>query len=263
MVPFYELQQADIKIIHNKREIRYNTHIHKHMELIYVFDIGQHINIDGKEYEIQSGQVAVIFPNMVHTYYRNEFRNTDEVCLICSPNIFKGIFPNFMDYQPENPIIADIDDTVKLAFRELLTCAEFAEQVGWTMVILSRITKNIVLKRRHSEPVPHLTEKIVDYIAQNFREDITLDSLAKEFFVSKFYISHTFSDKLKISLPKYLALVRAKQAAQQLRSSSESITSIALNSGFSSQSTFNRAFLEIYGMTPREYKKNIDSMYEE
>ena len=259
MVPFYELQQEDIKIIHNKRELRYNTHVHEHLEIIYVFDIGQHINIDGTDYEIKAGQAAIIFPNIVHTYYRNEFRNTDEICIICSPNIFKGIFPNFTDYQPENPIIADIDDTVQLAFKELLTCTEFAEQVAWTMIILSRITKKITLKHKPSAPVAHLTSKIVNYVAENFREDITLDTLAKEFSVSKFYISHTFSDKLKTSLPGYLAFVRAKYAAEQLRSTSESITNIALDAGFSSQSTFNRVFLKIYGMTPREYKKNIDN----
>ena len=255
MVPYYELQQTDIKIIHNKRELKYNTHVHEHMEIIYVFDIGQHINIDGKEYEIKTGQAALIFPNTLHTYYRNEYRNTDEICIICSQNIFRDIFPNFTDYRPDNPIITDIDDTVKLAFNELLTCTDFAEQIAWTMIIISRITKKITLKLKQSIPVAHLIEKIVSYVTNNFREDITLDTLAKEFSVSKFYISHTFSDKLKTSLPGYLSFVRAKYAAEQIRTTNKSITNIALDAGFSSQSTFNRVFLKLYGVTPREYKK--------
>lgn len=238
----------------------YNTHVHEHMEIIYVFELGQHINIDGKDYEIKSGQAAIIFPNTVHTYYRNEFRNTDEICIIFSPNIFKGIFPNFSEYQPKEPIITDIDDTMKLAFNELLTNTEFTEQIAWTMIILSKIMKSVSLTHRQAIPVAHLTEKIVSYISENFKEDITLDLLAKEFSVSKFYISHTFSDKLKISLPEYIASVRADYAAKQLISSSDSITNIALNAGFSSQSTFNRTFLKIYKMTPREYKKRASNM---
>ena len=38
MVPFYEIQRSDIKIIHNKRELNYPTHIH---ELVCYLSIGQ------------------------------------------------------------------------------------------------------------------------------------------------------------------------------------------------------------------------------
>lgn len=261
MVPFYEFQPSDITIIHNKRELKYRTHIHEHIEIIYVFDIGQHIDIDGKDYEIQKGQAAIVFPNIVHTYYRNEFRNTDQVFVICSPALFKGMFPDFMNFRPESPVITDLDDTVRLAFHEILSCTEFTEQLAWTMIILSRLMKKLTLTHKESAPVDNLTKKIITYIAQNFRNDITLDSLAKEFSVSKYYISHTFSDKIKISLPNYLSFIRAEYAASQIRSTNDSITNICINSGFSSQSTFNRAFKRIYCMTPREYKDNIGGLY--
>lgn len=261
MVPFYEFQSSDITIIHNKRELKYRTHIHEHIEILYVFEIGQHINIDGKDYEVQKGQAAIIFPNVVHTYYRNEFRNADQVIILCPPILFKGIFPDFINFHPASPVIADLDDVVRLAFHEILSCSEFAEQLAWTMMILSRLLKKITLKHKKAAPVDNLTKKIITYIAQNFRNDITLDSLAKEFSISKYYISHTFSDKIKISLPNYLSLIRAEYAASQIRSTNEPISNIGINAGFSSQSTFNRAFRRIYCMTPSEYKKNIGDLY--
>lgn len=261
MVPFYELQPSDITIIHNKRELKYRPHIHEHIEIIYVFDIGQHIDIDGNDYEIKAGQAAIIFPNIVHTYYRNEFRNTDQVFVICPPALFKGLFPDFTNFMPKSPVITETDEAVQLAFKEILTCTDFSEKLAWTMVILSRIMKKLTLEHKSAAPVENLTRKIITYIAQNFRNEITLDSLAKEFSVSKYYISHTFSDKIKISLPNYLSFIRAEYAASQIRSTNDSITNICINSGFSSQSTFNRAFKRIYCMTPREYKENIGGLY--
>lgn len=193
----------------------------------------------------------------IHTYYREVYRDTDEICLLFLPGIFKGLFQNFFDVQPESPVITDIDSSVKLAFKELLSCTDFTEQVAWTMLIFSKLIKKLNLTHKQSIPVAGLTKKITTYISLNFKENITLDLLAKEFCVSKFYISHTFSEKLKVSLSEYVSSIRAKYAAEQLLSTDDSITNIALNSGFSSQSTFNRTFLKIYGMSPREYRNNF------
>ena len=120
-----------------------------------------------------------------------------------------------------------------------------------------KLIKKLNLTHKQSIPVAGLTKKITTYISLNFKENITLDLLAKEFCVSKFYISHTFSEKLKVNLSEYVSSIRAKYAAEQLLSTDDSITNIALNSGFSSQSTFNRTFLKIYGMSPREYRNNF------
>ncbi len=261
MVPFYEFRPEDISIIHNTRELKYRSHIHEQVEIIYVFELGQHININGADYEITEGQAAMIFPNTVHTYYRNEWRDTNQIFIICPAKIFGRVLPDLTDLAPENPIITDVDDTVKSAFSELLTCSDTAERLAWILLIISRLLKKLTLVHTTAAPVRDLTQKIIGYISRNFLENITLDSLAKEFSVSKFYISRTFSDKIKISLPNYLALIRAEYAAGLIRTTNDSITAICNSSGFTSQSTFNRAFKRIYCMTPREYKNNIEELY--
>lgn len=261
MLPFYEFRQSDINIILNHRELKYRSHIHKQIELIFVYELGQHINIDGTDYEIQAGQAAVIFPNVVHTYFRNEQRPTEQIFAIVSQELFRGLFPDLNDFSPSCPVIGDVDETTALAFRELSKCTDFSEQLAWTLVIMTRLMKKITLTHKMGTPVADLTQKIITYIGQNFREDITLESLARGFSVSRFYISRTFSEKIKISLPNYLALIRAEYAAGLIRTTNDSITNICCNSGFSSQSTFNRAFKRIYCMTPREYKENISGLY--
>lgn len=261
MIPFYEFQPSDINIILNHRELKYRSHIHKQIELIYVFELGQHINIDGTDYEIKAGQAAIIFPNVIHTYYRNEWRPTEQIFAIVSQELFHGLFPDLTMFSPDCPIITDVDDAAALAFRELADSSDFTEQLAWSLVIMTKLMKKLKLRHNSGSPVEDLTHKIITYIGQSFREDITLDSLAKEFSVSRFYISRTFSEKIKMSLPNYLALIRAEYAAGLIRTTNDSITNICSASGFASQSTFNRAFKRIYCMTPREYKNNIGELY--
>lgn len=258
---FYEFQPSDIKIIVNHRELKYQPHIHKQIEIIYVFKLGQHINIDGKDYEIHAGEAAVIFPNTVHTYYRNEWRPTEQIFDIVSPEIFHGMFPDLSRFSTDCPIITDVEGSVKLAFRELSECTDFNERLAWSMVILTKLMKKLTLHHHESDPVTNLPQKIVTYIAENFKDDISLDLLADKFSVSKYYISRIFSEKIKMSLPNYLALLRVEYAAGLIRTSNDTITNICTSSGFSSQSTFNRAFKKIYHMKPREYKDSISELY--
>ncbi|HIV85736.1 MAG TPA: AraC family transcriptional regulator [Candidatus Monoglobus merdigallinarum] len=263
MVPFYEIQPSDLSVIHNSREIRFHPHLHKHIEICYVFSEGQHINIENKEYEIKAGQAAIVFPDITHFYCRNVQRQAEEVLVICSPNLFSGLFPSLADMRPENPIITDIDDVTKEAFRQIVDCTCFEERIGWVTAVLSKLLRKVeVLTDKHA-PVESLTQKLIQYIGENFKQDISLESLAREFNVSKYYISHIFSSRINVNLRNYLALVRTEYAAGLIRTTSDSITNICSCAGFSSQRTFNRTFKQIYGMTPSEYKRNIDMFLSE
>lgn len=261
MIPFYEFPTSDLTVILNKHELYFHSHLHEQIEIVYVFSGGQYINIDGIDYEVKEGQAAIIFPDIVHHYYKNEERQTEAVLLISTPKLYSNIFPDIVDLTPEAPIITKVDAATDFAFRELSTCSSYSEKFGWSLVILSKLMKQLQLKKNSGAPVEHLTQKIVQYIGENFKQDITLDTLAQEFSVSKFYISHIFSEKIKINFRNYLALIRAEYAAGLIRSTSDSITNICSCSGFTSQRTFNRAFKQIYGMTPREYKNNIGELY--
>ena len=261
MVPFYEIQPSDLNVIHNYREIRFNAHMHKHIELIYVFKGGQHMNIDGETYEVKAGQAAVVFPDLVHHYYRNDIRPADGVLVICHPRMLGGIFPDISNSRPESPIIADVDEATAYAFEQIADCISFSEKLGWSLVIISKLLKKIKINKDKHMPIESLTEKMIQYIALNFKQDISLDTLAEEFSVSKYYISHIFSNRIRINFRSYLALLRTEYAAGLIRTTNDSITNICLSAGFASQRTFNRAFKQIYGVTPREYKNNIHEFY--
>ncbi|MCD8157476.1 MAG: AraC family transcriptional regulator [Clostridiales bacterium] len=99
-------------------------------------------------------------------------------------------------------------------------------------------------------------EKIINYITANYSEPITRESLAKEFNLSKVYISKIFSDNFKMNLRTYLGQVRTRKAAELLRTTNFTVTAISSLTGFESEHTFNRVFKQNFGKTPGAYRKS-------
>ncbi len=95
---------------------------------------------------------------------------------------------------------------------------------------------------------------IFEYINNNFMEDISLETIADVAGFSKFHFSRLFKHFTDMSFYDYLNQRRVKEAEKYLLNPSLSITEIALRSGFSSISTFNRVFKSFKECTPTEFK---------
>jgi len=95
---------------------------------------------------------------------------------------------------------------------------------------------------------------IFDYINENFMDDISLDVIADVAGFSKFHFSRLFKQFTDMSFYDYLNQRRVKEAEKLLLNPNLSITEVAMRSGFSSISTFNRVFKQFKECTPTEFK---------
>ena len=95
-----------------------------------------------------------------------------------------------------------------------------------------------------------------EYADAHFKQQITLKSLSKLFFLNEKYAGRLFLKEVGISFHQYVNEKRFNCAARLLKTSDKTVLSIALDSGFNSISYFNRAFNEYYHQTPGEYRKN-------
>lgn len=104
----------------------------------------------------------------------------------------------------------------------------------------------------------HPTIKLaMDYIRSEYQSTIDLDILVKLSNVSKFYFLRLFKEKVGMTPSQYVTDIRLEHAVQCLRNGWINITDVALDSGFGSLISFERAFKKKYQMTPRDYQKML------
>jgi len=96
---------------------------------------------------------------------------------------------------------------------------------------------------------------IIRYCTSNYQRELTLSTLEKELHLSRYYISHLFSDKLHIAFNDYINSLRVSGACHYLRHSDLTVTAIAEQVGFGTTRTFNRAFLRQMDCSPMQYRK--------
>ncbi len=98
-------------------------------------------------------------------------------------------------------------------------------------------------------------QEMLRYINLNFQEAISLNELAEEMYTSISTLSRLFKKQTGVHFAEYVKGIRLRYACQELKYSDSNITKIAIDSGFTNLSGFNRAFRESFGMSPTDYRK--------
>lgn len=128
---------------------------------------------------------------------------------------------------------------------------ELLDQVGNSLLeygdslidSLNRVSKN-----------RQLSEKVIDYLEKNYAESIAIVDLARTFFVSPSYLSHSFKDKTSLSIIQYLEEIRLRKAQEYLNGTDYSISEIADKIGYKDGNYFTKVFKKAFGISPREYR---------
>ena len=97
--------------------------------------------------------------------------------------------------------------------------------------------------------------QVTKYIDEHFTEDLSLEEISAKAGFSKFHFSRLFKQFTNISFYKYVNTKRISHAEDLLASSELSITQVAIQSGFSSTSSFIRMFKQLKNCTPTDFRK--------
>lgn len=96
--------------------------------------------------------------------------------------------------------------------------------------------------------------EVLTYIQRNYL-DVSLDSMAEEFHLSRPYLSKYIKDKTGETFQDVVRIERLKRAKTLLKDTAKSIENIALEVGYENVEHFNRMFKKTYGVTPIQYRK--------
>ena len=107
-----------------------------------------------------------------------------------------------------------------------------------------------------------LIESALDYIKAHLTEDLRLETVAKAMSLSAIHFHNSFRSAVGMTLRDFVEEQRIKKAIHLLLSTNDSLTKIAYECGFSSQSYFSFVFKRRMHVTPREYVQSIYNHYE-
>ncbi|UTJ07642.1 bifunctional transcriptional activator/DNA repair enzyme AdaA [Arcobacter roscoffensis] len=106
-------------------------------------------------------------------------------------------------------------------------------------------------------------EKVIKYIDENFKEQPSIDTIASYIGMSKYHLIRVFKEYVGVTPIQFLQSVTLNYAKEHLKES-KSILDSALDMGLSSPSRLHDLFVNIIGVTPKEYKesgKNVKITY--
>ncbi len=99
------------------------------------------------------------------------------------------------------------------------------------------------------------------HIHSHFKASLTLSQVAETASMSVSSFVRCFKKKTGMTFVAYVNNLRLSHASRLLKENRLSFLEIALASGFNNQSHFNRVFKKIHGVTPGEYRRNLNGRF--
>lgn len=125
----------------------------------------------------------------------------------------------------------------------------------WLITILDKFTKNAF--KFNDSKNSFIIQKSIIFINENYKRNITLDTVANLVYLNPSYFSTLFKKELGISFSNYLNKIRIEQSKLLLNNTNYSILETALEVGFEDQSYFTKVFKNFTNMTPKEYRQKL------
>lgn len=261
MIPFYEEKKENISIIH-KKSVHCPPHIHEAIECVYVTSGTLELGVGQELFHMEKGDFAIVFPNMIHHYQVFSEEVSKAYYLIPSQTLYGYFLEQMQKYCPINPVIKEKDlhpeipDAIRSIYKEKDGNKIILQ--AYVQIILARSFPCFELVDKGSFDIEDIVYQTISYIAANFKDEITLDTMAKDMGISKYKLSRVFSATFHKNFNQYVNEQRLRYVVSMLENTNQPITDICLDAGFQSQRTFNRVFCKVYNMTPRDYRKKFN-----
>ena len=257
----------------------YPMHCHEEVEMVLVDCGGCRYTVSGQDVDLAIGDILVMMPWALHSFRLAEqgtyfLASTYLISLdminnhsvdICSSKYFSPMINRCCtDYCVVRPGEAHYEDFKRIAVDMFNT---YYDRVSFFELKLKSLISSLFflllddgyLEIKAETPEGNdvrIVRRVVDYIAENYRENITLADLAELVNMSETGLSRLFRNITGMSCIDYVIEYRLSQAMTLLRGTDMPIIEVAYDTGFNNISYFNRTFKRHFNQTPSECRRN-------
>lgn len=272
---------------HNEqRKFMIHTHWHRELEIIYISKGQMEVIIEGQHFIAKEGDLLFIPPNLLHGAINHQ-KNPCAFYAIVFDYFFIGShFSDLIQQSYFDPIIKyptqhivhvtkDIPNIEKLRNYTIEVIETFAAKKTYFELT---VKANIFLffkelyeqrdllfhleseHRLKNEIISYKCKKVLLYIEENYKKNITLDDISKHIGFSREHFCRFFKKNFRMTFFTYLNEMRIKKAEYLLLNTPLKIIDIALESGFEDSNYFTTVFKKETGLTPSSYREKPNNL---
>lgn len=269
----------NFKIFHirDKKDIKFEYHHHDFSKIVILIDGDLTYYIEGKAYILKPWDILFVNKNEIHKPVVNPNKYYERIVIWLNPDFmakyaqgnndllkcFEVAIKNNYNLLRLNMKSIEI---IKNLIQDIQNCNnsnEFGSEIlkeslfVQLMVLMNRLFLNSD-KNRDIEDIQYdkTIEGVLNYINSNLENDLSIDTIASEFFISKYYLMRKFKNQIGSSIHNYVVQKRLI-LARSLISNGLSMSSVCSRCGFNDYSSFVRAFKKVYGVSPSNYNPTI------
>ena len=245
------------------------AHWHNEVEILYVTSGTYNIGINDESRVLREGEFVIASSDDIH--YFDAPPSSTHVLLILRPDFIGclGGWPQEVRFRTPfitQEILADVpSDALARMDKIFRTLPDEFNEKGphFEAYIKGLLYELTALMLRHLPTVPldkklksrHLNktktlQTILDFLEQNYKNDVNLDDLATQLHISPFHLARVFRTITGMNFKTFINNFRLEKADQLLHSTRDSITKVAFSCGFGSVRTFNRVYKANKGHPP-------------
>lgn len=251
-----------VRIAHQMQE-----HIHACYQMYCCLSGSSTFIVDGKQIDVQDGNIFYISPNTPHCMLPIEPGNPwktleikfyihDEYLASNLPKESVTIQGNMLtkkmllyiqsNWKSNNPYnLTNIDNILS----SLLICF-FIDNIHYT-----ESSSNIMDTSSYSP----IVKSIATYIEKNYHLNFCISNMSNDLSYNKNYLSTLFTKETGITIVEYLNLIKVRQAVISFSFYNRDVYTVCKATGFSNPSHFSRKFKELVGVSPRSFKAAFSS----
>ena len=237
-------------------------HTHNHLELFYIVGGKGQFLIQDQLYPVNVNNLVIINPNVTHTEVSLNAQPLEYIVLgiegieLAANNNSNGQF-NILDHIES----VEISGCLRNILREMEQKNPGYEDVcqAYMEILIIRLMRSTALavpSESQTVSTNRQCAAVRRYIDLHFKEPLTLEQLAEEGHMNKFYLSHAFKKEYGLSPINYMITRRIDESKYLLAETDLSMSQIAQLLGFSSQSYFSQVFHRTQDISPKEYRQS-------
>lgn len=223
------------------------AHFHRKVELLYI-DEGEKCIVSGnKEILLNKDNIFIADSYSLHSYKESD--GGTQTVVVFPNRMLQHYYDEFGGSVLGSNVIEDAEfcRKVKPLFDSLADKTQNALLYQATVdMLLGSIVGYVGIDEQNLCDRQSFVERVLEYIDDNFRDELTLESMAEHFGYSKYYFSHLFNTTLGTSITDYISTIRLEKVLEKLKTDRCTVSDAVYECGFSSIPTFYRALKKNY-----------------